>query len=104
MDALGSDEASAVRAEAARREDVVVLSGLSGEGVDALLTRAGEHLRLGATLRTIALPAGGGEAIAWLHANGEVVGQRSEENETEVDVRLFEADWARFRTRFHLPA
>jgi len=103
IDALGSDEAVAVRTEAARREDVVVLSALGGEGVDALLARAGEHLRQGAALRTIALPAGGGEAIAWLHANGEVVGQRSEGNETEVDVRLSEADWARFRTRFHLP-
>ena len=35
IDLLGAEEAARVRAEAARREDVVVLSALSGEGVDA---------------------------------------------------------------------
>ena len=40
IDLLGAEEAERVRAEAARREDVVVLSALTGEGVDALLAAA----------------------------------------------------------------
>ena len=37
--------------------------------------------------------------IAWLYANGEVVGQRSDGLETEYEVKLSEADWARFQAR-----
>jgi GTP-binding protein HflX len=99
IDLLEGDETEAVRAEALRREDVVVISALTGGGVDDLLARAGEHLRKGARLRRITLAADAGEAIAWLHAHGEVVSQQSEGMETEFEVRLSDADWARFQSR-----
>jgi GTP-binding protein HflX len=100
IDALAPEEADSVRTEALRREDVVVISALSGEGVDDLLACSGEHLRKGSKVRRIRLSAGAGEAIAWLHANGEVVAQRSEDAETEYEVRLSDADWARFEARW----
>jgi GTP-binding protein HflX len=99
IDAVEPDEVESVRAEAARREDVIVISALTGEGVDDLLACAGEHLRKGAKVRRITLPAAAGEAIAWLHANGEVVSQSSEGMETAFEVRLSDADWARFQSR-----
>ena len=99
IDLLGGEDTDSVRAEALRREDVVVISALTGDGVDDLLARAGEHLRKGARLRRITLAADAGEAIAWLHAHGEVVGQHSEGMETEFEVRLSDADWARFQSR-----
>ena len=40
-------------------------------------------------------------AIAWLHANGEVIHQLPDELETEYQVRLSDADWARFQTHYH---
>jgi GTPase len=55
-------------------------------------------LRENNRIRTVTLPATAGEAIAWLHANGEVVGRRSQGLKTEYEVRLSDADWARFRT------
>jgi GTP-binding protein HflX len=100
IDAVSDEEAESVRAESARREDVVVISALTGEGIDALLACAGEHLRKGSKVRTVTLPATAGEAIAWLHANGEVVDQRSAELETEYEVRLSDADWARFQSSY----
>src|SRR5205085_2132986 len=93
IDALPEEEAESVRTEALRREEVVVISALTGEGVDTLMECAGEHLRKGAKVRHITLSAGAGEAIAWLHANGEVVAQRNEGAETEYEVRLSDADW-----------
>lgn len=99
IDILGPDDVERVRAEAARREDVVVISALIGEGVDGLLACAGEHLRKGATVRQIRLDATDGEAIAWLYANGEVVGQQREDLSTLYEVRLSDADWARFQAR-----
>jgi GTP-binding protein HflX len=99
IDAVEPDEVESVRAEAARREDVIVISALKGDGVDDLLQCAGEHLRKGAKVRRFTLPAAAGEAIAWLHANGEVVSQSSEGMETAFEVRLSDADWARFQSR-----
>jgi GTP-binding protein HflX len=100
IDLLAGDAADRVRAEAARREDVVVISALSGEGVDALTACAGEHLRKGSKVRTVTLPAAAGEAIAWLHANGEVLEQRHQELETELEVRISDPDWARFQANY----
>lgn len=99
IDLLAPDEAERVRAEAARREDVVILSALTGEGVGALLAGAAGHLRKESGIRTITLPASDGEAIAWLHANGEMLGQESDGVETRFEVRLSDRDWARFRAR-----
>ena len=97
IDALGAEEADRVRAEAARREDVVVLSALTGEGVDDLLAAASERLRGDAKVREITLPASDGELIAWLHANGEVLSHDHEGLETSFAVRLSDTDWARFQ-------
>ncbi|TFI60282.1 GTPase HflX [Sphingomonas parva] len=99
IDTLGEEDAARVRAEAARREDVVVISALTGDGVAGLLDCAGGCLRKGAKVRQIVLDATDGEGIAWLYANGEVVGQRSEGLQTEYEVRLSDADWARFQAR-----
>jgi len=100
IDLLGGEDAERVRTEAKRREDVVLISALTGDGVEGLLTCAAEHLRKGATVRTVRLPIDAGEAIAWLHANGEVLDQRPDTLETEYQVRLSEADWARFQSHY----
>ena len=99
IDVLADEEVDRVRAEAARREDVVVISALTGDNVDALLECSGEHLRKGAKVHRIVLDATDGEGIAWLYANGEILGQSSEGLETEYEVRLSDADWARFKAK-----
>src|SRR6185503_10752287 len=96
IDLLGTAEADAVRAEAARREDVVAISALGGEGVADLLAAASRRLRKEAKVRNVTLSASDGELIAWLHANGEVLSHESEGLETQFAVRLSDADWARF--------
>ena len=100
IDLLQGDDADSVQAEAKRRENVVVISAISGEGVRSMLDCVAEHLRKGAKIRKVTLSASAGEAIAWLHANGEVLDQHSQELETEFDVRLSDADWARFQTHY----
>ena len=99
IDILAGEEAERVRSEAVRREDVVVLSALTGEGVDDLLACAARLLRKGAPVREVRVASSDGEAIAWLHANGEVIGQTHEGMETRLQVRLADADWARFEAR-----
>ena len=99
IDMLTGEEAARVRAEAERREDAVVMSALSGEGVDDLLACAADHLRKGTPVRSVTLGASDGEWIAWLHAHGEVLSQRRDALETHFEVRLSDADWARFQAR-----
>ncbi len=99
IDRLDAEGAASLRAEAARREDVVVLSAISGEGIEDLLACTAEHLSKGAQLHEVVLGAGDGEAIAWLHQHGEVVSQESEEMQTRLTVRMGPAEWERFQAR-----
>jgi GTP-binding protein HflX len=100
IDLLQGDEVESVQAEAKRRENVVVISAIDGQGVDTMLDCVAEHLRKGAKVRKITLSASAGEAIAWLHANGEILDQQRGDVETEFEVRLSDADWARFQTHY----
>jgi GTP-binding protein HflX len=100
IDLLGEEEAASVRAEAERKPEVMPISALGGEGVDSLIQAAAERLREGSKVRAFSLPADAGEAIAWLHANGEMVAEKADELRTAFEVRLSDADWARFRSRY----
>jgi len=97
IDALAGDELARVRAEAARRDNVVTISALGGEGVDALIACVAARMREDCKLRTITLPASAGQAIAWLHAHSEVMGEESRGLETDYEVRISDANWARFQ-------
>ena len=97
IDALGGDERVALIAEAARREDAIPVSALTGEGLDELTNRVSERLRAGNDTREIELSASDGERLAWLHSRGQVVGQQNDGETTQVKVRLSDVDWARFQ-------
>jgi GTP-binding protein HflX len=97
IDLLDAEAAARLRAEAARRNDVAVISALSGEGTEALLADASERLRKENKVRTVTISASDGELIAWLHANGEVLSHDHEGLETRFAVRLSDLDWARFQ-------
>ncbi|MDB5691742.1 MAG: hflX [Alphaproteobacteria bacterium] len=99
IDLLSGEEAERTRAEAVRREDVVLISALTGEGLDDLLECAVGHLRKGAQVRRLTLSASDGEGIAWLHANGEVVSRAERGMETDFEVRMTDSAWARFQGR-----
>jgi len=96
LDLLDAAEAERVAAEADRRGDVVALSALAGHGVDTLARTLGDMLTQGSRVHDIELSASDGAAIAWLHANGEVLTQESEGEILRLAVRLSEKDWARF--------
>ncbi|RDE06168.1 GTPase HflX [Sphingomonas aracearum] len=99
LDLLDEEAREVLLADAARRDDVAVISALSGEGVDALARTVATRLTEGHRRYTITLPAGEGAAAAWLHAHGEVLGQMAEGETISYDVRLDPADYQRFLTR-----
>lgn len=97
VDLLSEDERDALQTEAARREDVVPLSALTGWNVDRLRDVVAERLRHGAQLHRVQIPASDGGRIAWLHARGDVVRQQTDADEVHIEVRLSPENWARFQ-------
>lgn len=97
VDLLEGAERNAVDNEAARREDVVTVSALSGEGADDLLARLARQLREGASVHHLRLPASDGQRIAWLHRSGEVLDSRAEGDEMFLAVRLTPKNWQRWQ-------
>jgi GTP-binding protein HflX len=97
IDLLEGEEREALLAEAARRDDVVPISAMTGEGLDGLLSRIGERLRHGDQVMEISVPQGDGGKIAWLHARGQVLDQQVDEDAVHLSVRLSRDNWARFQ-------
>ena len=97
IDLLSRERRERLLGEAERRDDVVAMSALTGEGLDALRERMAEKLRSGEQVHEIRVPASDGGRIAWLHARGEVLDQRLDHDEVQVSVRLSPDNWARFQ-------
>jgi GTP-binding protein HflX len=98
IDLLAGEEGDRLVEEAKRRDDVVPLSALTGEGLDRLKERMAETLRSGEQVHDVRLPAAQGDRIAWLHARGEVLDQQVDDDEVQLSVRLSPENWARFQS------
>ena len=80
----------------ARRPDVAAISAVTGEGVEvARVLMAAQLTALHETQR-IYLSYAQGEAMAWLHARGEVLNDEPADDGHWLTVRLDPADRARF--------
>ncbi|MBU6207706.1 MAG: GTPase HflX [Alphaproteobacteria bacterium] len=100
LDLLDADTAAVLRAQAARRDDVALISALTGEGILALVETICARLTSAYALRDIVVPSDNGAALAWLHAHGVVEGQATQDNYMRLSVRLSDDDWGRYQRRF----
>ena len=96
LDLLGSDDRAVFTGEAARREDVALVSALTGEGVEALLDRVTTLLQRGMRVHEILVPSDDGARIAWLYSHGDVLAREDAEDGVHLSVRLGEVARARF--------
>lgn len=69
------------------RDNVEIISALTGEGVDALLERVGALLTSKAKEMTFTVPLSDGRKIAWLHAHGDVLQEEDEGSSEGVPMR-----------------
>jgi GTPase len=95
-DMLDDESRDRLLAEAKRRDDVILVSALTGEGVDGLQTLVGQRLTVSHRMRHIQIATIDGASIAWLQANGEVISTTMKDDVMTVDVRLSDADYGRF--------
>ena len=98
VDALDPADREALLNEAERRDDVVAISALTGEGVDRLREVVSGKLRAGSEVHNLRLPLNEGERLAWLHARGEVIEQQVEGDVMQLAVRLSPDNWARVQS------
>ena len=97
LDLLKGDDRAALLNEAGRRDDVVTLSALSGEGVERLREAIAKRLQEGSVVHRLKLAASDGSRLAWLHARGDVLDQRVEGETMHLAVKLSPDNWARFQ-------
>ena len=99
LDLLDGERREDLMADVARRDAVVALSALTGEGIDALVETVSDLLTKGHRRYTVALDASDGAGAAWLHAHGEVLDHHLDGERAIYDVRLAEPDYERFNRR-----
>ncbi len=97
IDRMEGPEREEMLGEARRRDDVVAVSALTGEGVDSLRDVISQRLQEGSQLHQLKLDSREGSRIAWLHARGEVLDQRHDGDTIHVAVKLSAENWERFQ-------
>ncbi|MCC2978912.1 GTPase HflX [Sphingomonas sp. IC4-52] len=99
VDLIEQDAGEEMLSEAARRDDVVAMSALRGEGVDTLVRLLSNRLTEGHQRYSIALDIGDGASAAWLHQHGEVLHQSVDADQAMYEVRMSPKDYERFAER-----
>jgi GTP-binding protein HflX len=103
-DILPEDQAAGFAERAASRPAdarPVIVSALTGQGIDELLQRIETMLTAGRSEFSIAVPMTDGASLAWLHENTEVLSRASGRNDSfDIRVRVAPERLERFRSRF----
>ncbi|KIL98816.1 GTP-binding protein HflX [Paramagnetospirillum magnetotacticum MS-1] len=99
IDLLDEERRHEVLNQARRRDGVMALSAITGQGVDELLAELDRRLGHARETIDVALPLGDGASIAWLYSHGEVVARRDDEAQAFMRVKLDPADVKRFHQR-----
>ena len=99
LDLLDPEAEERARELAGRRDDVVILSAVTGAGMDDLQRAISSRLTSGAQVHQLQVPLADGAALAWLHEHGEVLESRPADGDMIVDVRLSDSAHARFLKR-----
>ncbi len=81
---------------ASQYEGSIIVSALTGDHLDELISTVADRLRMRDRVLTLHLPAGRGDLIAAAHREGEVLGSESVGDEVVVRVVLDEVGAARF--------
>lgn len=99
LDLLDGERRDELLAEADKRDDVVAVSALSGEGIDTLVDKVAGLLTQGHRRYTISLDPSDGAGAAWLHQHGDVVEHWMDGDRAVYEVRMAPKDHERFGVR-----
>lgn len=105
IDLLDDDQRASVLNQVERRESVLAVSAMTGEGADTLLSAIEEKLFPHRQRLTMSIPHDQGRAAAWLYDHSEVAERDEAEDATLLTVEMTEREYFQFRKEFpDLPA
>jgi GTPase len=99
IDRVDAELREKIAGEAARRDDIIAVSALTGDGFAALSQMLGTWLTRTQRVHQLSLSSSDGAARAWLHAHGTVLSEVETDDRLQLDVRLSDADFDRFQAR-----
>lgn len=100
IDRLDAEQREYLTELAQRRDDIVMISAMTGEGVADLRRAVSDMMTAGNKQYRLTLDAADGASLAWLHEHGEVTEtQGGEGTSLSLSVRLSDAAYARFMAR-----
>ncbi len=99
IDLLDHEARQRIATVAARHQDTVSLSAVTGDGCDALTARIDALLSEEHRAVTIDLPLSDGAGIAWLYRHGEVLERHDDGETAHLVINLGQEDLARFAAR-----
>lgn len=99
LDLLEPERRGELLAEAEKRDDVVAVSALTGEGIATLVDKVSGLLTQGHRRYTITLDPSDGAGAAWLHQHGDVVEHWMDDDRAVYEVRMAPKDHERFEVR-----
>jgi len=100
IDCVTDEKRTELTELAARRDDVLMISAESGEGVADLLTSISAAIIAKNEEREFSLPVTAGAAIAWLHRKGHVRDTNDNGHEVRIIASLDAQGWGQFDKRF----
>lgn len=100
VDLLSEEDLSILENRLKREESVVALSALTGQGVDALLSRIDQKLQEKGTVIQITIPASEGEMLAWCYRQGIIVERLDDGEVIHLTLRLTIAEKLKLVERF----
>ena len=99
-DLWSAEQRRALRARAARRDDVAITSAITGEGLEELRALVAERLASKAVVRKLRLSHAEGEHLAWCYRHAEVLSRADDEEGMTLTLRLPPAALSRAEKRF----
>ena len=100
VDLLDGERREDLTAQAGRNDNTLLISAVTGEGVDAFRAHLSALIARGNQFRTISLKSDNGAALAWLHARGTVSSQTIRDDQVILEVSLGRQFWGQFEKQF----
>lgn len=100
IDLLDGDQRAAAVNQAERKNSVLAVSAVTGEGCDALLAAIEQRLYPHRQRMTLSVPHAEGRATAWLYDHSEVASREESEEATLLTVEMTEREYFQFRKEF----
>ena len=96
IDLVPASDRDALLTLAARRDDTLAISAVTGEGLDRVIRAVTAELDRDRTRETVTLAHGDGKRRAWLYNQGVVLSETETETGTDLTVNWTPAQAARF--------